>query len=112
MQYGFFYSAEHGSEDGAFVAETDFGFGRMYVDIDFLRFQFQKKDNLRIFARQEAALIGFAYRTYEQFVIDGSPVDIQQNAIRTRLALSGRRGKTKGPDAMTVRSKGSRLSVT
>lgn len=81
-----------------FVAEADFIFGRMHVDVHFLRGHVHEQDRLRVLFGQQTALVGFTHGLHEQLVVDCATVDVEEQTVCAGLGLPGRRGQTVRPE--------------
>ena len=95
---GLFHGPQDDGKDGPFVAEADFIFGRMHVDVHFLRGHVHEQDRLRVLFGQQTALVGFTHGLHEQLVVDCATVDVEEQTVCAGLGLPGRRGQTVRPE--------------
>ena len=78
-----------GQEHGLLVAKAHFGLGRMHVDVQIGRVEFQKDDGLGVFPGEQPPLVGLAHGGQEHPVQHRPAVDVEIHPVG--LALGAQR---------------------
>ena len=84
----------------AAIAEADFGFGRVDVDVDRCRVNVDKQAISRVAAAVQRVLIGFAQGVAKQLVAHEAAIDIAVLGVAARARMGGQR--TMAEDAQAV----------